>query len=101
MAGGITAILAAWLWNGSLDERAKIGVLIGIVQPIIVWCWFKAAHKFAPEQAKSLGGSNGDLTLLPWVKVKKKHTESSEREDGAPKDYADDATEPRSVQDSD
>lgn len=72
VAGIMTGVISFWFWPGTLDESAKIGLTTGIGGPFIVWLWFQAASRWAPDKGESLKGTNGDLTILPWVKVKKK-----------------------------
>lgn len=71
IAGCVTAALSTWLWPGTLNESFKIGVLVGFIQPFLVWGWFAIAARVAPEQVQSLKGRNGDITVLPWVRTKR------------------------------
>ena len=64
-------MFAFMLWPGEWGEKGKIGLTVGVIQPFLIWGWFAAAQRFAPKQAESLKGTNGDLTILPWTKVRK------------------------------
>ena len=73
--GFSTAALAAWFWPGSFDESVKLGVILGITAPLIVWVYFVIASRWAPKQIDQFKGdtSDSDLTIIPWV-FKKKNT---------------------------
>lgn len=77
VAGIATTVLTTWLWPGTLNESLKVGVLVGIVQPIIVWAWFAVAKRFAPQQAAMLAGNGDDLTIFPGVKIKRNTSEDT------------------------
>lgn len=81
VAGFATAVLATMLWPAGWVESAKIGVLIGVVQPFIVFVWFSLAHKFAPEQAARLTGSAEELTIIPGLKVRRKDPDITQPRD--------------------
>ena len=75
VSGGFTAFFAFMLWPGTWSESGKIAATVGTIQPFIVWGWFVVATRFAPKQAESLKGNNGNLTVLPWIKMKQKPKE--------------------------
>tara|TARA_R110000822_G_scaffold27674_9_gene82375 strand:- start:146 stop:520 length:375 start_codon:yes stop_codon:yes gene_type:complete len=81
VAGGVTALMSSWLWPGTLEESAKIGVLFGIIQPIVVLAWFAAAKKFTPKTAESLTGSGSDLTIVPGIRIRNKREDATQPRD--------------------
>ena len=69
VAGGMTALGAVLCWseNHSYEQAAKIGLFVGILQPLIVTAWLWLADKFAPKQAAMIRGSEDEVTIIPWV----------------------------------
>ena len=69
IAGIATALFAtaAW-WKASRDVEGAIliGVLIGVLQPIVIWIWFQVAKRFAPESYENLKCGDNHKPFLPW-----------------------------------
>ena len=69
----VTAALStlAWLNIGYPIQAITVGITTGLLWPFAVLVWFAIASRFAPKAAERLKGSNGEVTILPWVQRKK------------------------------
>lgn len=52
-----TGMFAFWTWPGSPSQEAlKVGVLLSMLGPFIVWIWFSAAAKWSPKSVSAISG---------------------------------------------
>jgi hypothetical protein len=68
--GVVSGGFAFWFWPTSdINEAAKIGAMITILSPIIVWAWFTIAKRWAPKQIEAFkdSGAAEEMTIIPWV----------------------------------
>ena len=77
IAGVTTGLFAAWFWPMSA-EAIKIGVGMAFLQIVIVKAWFLFAAWKAPKAFASLKGTDGDMTIIPGLKVKLKSRQRPE-----------------------
>jgi hypothetical protein len=81
-AGAVSAFFAFEFWRkgGSGDEYI-LAAAVFIAQPSVVAIWFLTARRFAPKMSENLTGSNGDLTIMPGLKIRNPRPHPQDDED--------------------
>lgn len=77
----VTTVFSFILWPGDIIEKTKMALTIGSIWPFLILGWFIVAKRYAPEQYESLTGSNGDVTIMPGLKIKKKDQDITQPRD--------------------